>query len=381
MRIWGAVVLPLCFGLAACAGDSAVPVTSEPWFQEMAGPSGLDFQHVRAAERRHWLPEIMSGGACWLDFDGDGDLDLYLVQGGDLNQASVEGNRLFRNQGDTWTDVTEAAGVGDTGYGMGCAVGDTDGDGDPDLYVTNVGANVLFRNQADGTFCDVTVEAGVGHSGWGTSAAFLDYDRDGSLDLFVANYVNWSPARELECFSGGRGRDYCQPQNYNAPATDVLYRNQGGGRFADATFSAGLAQAKGNGLGVVGADFDGDGWIDIYVANDGDVDILVVDNHGPARLLRNRAPREGYSWIQFRLQDRDGREAPGAVVRVSAGDRSWRRLAHRAYSYLSGNDPRVHIGLGEVQHVDAVEVRWPDGESQRFGPFSAGRVHLLRRER
>ena len=168
------------------------------------------------------------------------------------------------------------AGVAHAGYGMGCAVGDYDGDGDEDLYVTNVGANVLYRNQGDGTFRDVTSEAGVGHAGWSSSAAFFDGDGDGDLDLFVVNYVRWSPGREIECFAGGNERDYCQPGNYNAPAPDVFYRNDGGETFRDESERAGFSKAFGNGLGVAPGDYDGDGDLDLYVANDGDPNQLWV---------------------------------------------------------------------------------------------------------
>ena len=264
---------PLVGCLSGKERDTSRSDIGEPWFVDVTAKSGIDFTHVGATQTRYWLPEIMSGGAACLDFDNDGDLDVYLVQGGDLakrEEGSV-GNVLFENQGDgSFRNVTERSRVGDRNYGMGAAIGDFDRDGFDDIYVTNVGPNVLYRNRGDGTFDDVSQSAGVAHPGWGTSAAFVDYDRDGDLDLFAVNYIHWSPAREIECVNANNERDYCHPSAFHAPAIDVLYCNQGDGTFEDVTQSLGLSAAYGNGLGVTVGDFNRDGLTDLYVANDGD---------------------------------------------------------------------------------------------------------------
>jgi hypothetical protein len=261
--------------------DSAREAPSrEAWFEEVAGVSGVEFVHLRAPTVRFLFPEIMSGGAAWIDIEGDGDLDLYLVQGGEPDPARprADGNRLYRNDGAAgFVEVTEAAGVGDPGYGMGAAVGDYDRDGDDDLYVTNVGPNVLYRNDGEGRFTDVSAASGTDHAGWGSSAVFVDYDGDGWLDLFVANYIRWSVDQELACHSGAAGRDYCHPENYRAPAIDVLFRNRGDGTFEDVTDRSGIGDGAGNGLGVVAADFNDDGRIDFYVANDGNPNRLWIN--------------------------------------------------------------------------------------------------------
>lgn len=518
------------------------------WFEEVSDAAGISFHHMRGPKSRYWFPEIMGAGAALFDYDGDADLDLYLVQGGDLDPSATDarGNVLYRNRGDgTFEDVTASTGVGDTSYGMGCTCGDFDGDGDVDLYVTNVGPNVLYRNDGNGSFTDVSVSAGVADPGWGTSAAFVDYDRDGDLDLFVVNYLTWSIAGELECASASGVRDYCKPNNYNSPAADTLYRNNGDGTFTDVSETSGIRKAFGNGLGVALGDFDADGFVDIYVANDGmenqlwindgsggfsngallagcavnvqgkaeagmgvaaldvendgDVDLFMthlrdesntfyinrggwfddatammglsgpsipstgfgtgfadfdLDGHldlyvangrvgiwepspdpidpyaeanqlfrgedggrfvemfpqggtndsllatsrgavfgdvdgdgrvdvvvtncgGPARLLRNITKR-GY-WVMFDVRDETGRVALGAAVMVEIDGKVQWRTVQRAYSYCSSNDPRAHFGLGGVQTVDVVKVRWPDGEVESFGSVEAGATYLLRK--
>ena len=269
------------FSCASPEEPAANEPLADPWFVENSEQLGINFQHVRAEEVQYHFPEIMSGGAAWIDYDEDGFWDLYLVQGGSPagQGPNTPGNTLFRNiEGARFEDVTEAAGVGHQGYGMGASVGDYDNDGDLDLYVTNVGPNVLYRNEGDGRFVDATDEAGVGHEGWGTSSVFADYDRDGLLDLYVVNYILWSPEREMECTTGGAGRDYCHPDNYNAPAVDVLYRNTGNGRFEEVTASAGINTLAANGLGIVDGDFNADGLVDFYVANDGNPNQLWINN-------------------------------------------------------------------------------------------------------
>jgi hypothetical protein len=221
------------------------------------------------------MPEVMGAGAALIDYDNDGDLDVFLVQGGPLGEAATAGaaptSRLFRNDLAAgklrFTDVTERAGVGLRAYGMGAAVADYDNDADLDLFVTAFGADALFRNNGNGTFTDVTKEAGVTDPLWSTSAAFADYDRDGDLDLFVANYLDFTVAGNKLCHDSVGARDYCTPRAYQ-PVPDRLYRNDGNGRFTDVSEPAGITRADGAGLGVSVGDYNADGWLDFYVAND-----------------------------------------------------------------------------------------------------------------
>ena len=268
--------------LAACVDPPEPP--EGPWFSEEARQRGIDFVHRSGFAERPLLPEIVGGGAALADVDGDGDLDAYLVQSGWRLDGSAQdreaapGNVLYINRGDGHFAAHPDA-AADTGYGMGVAPGDYDNDGDVDFYVTNVGANALLRNDGTGRFENVAVEAGVADPSWGTGAAFMDFDVDGDLDLFVVNYIDWSLATEKDCRSRGK-RTYCSPTTYNAPAMDRLFRNEGDGTFTDATVQAGIHRAYGNGLGIATADFNDDGLVDVFVANDKTVNQLWLNEGG-----------------------------------------------------------------------------------------------------
>ncbi|MAB72426.1 MAG: hypothetical protein CMJ54_07965 [Planctomycetaceae bacterium] len=272
--------------LAGCE-DGAAPSLHKAGvqvFEEVASARGVDFVLDSGDDGgKKLFPEIMPGGIAIVDVDRDGDLDLYFVQMGpiDPDREGDRRNRLYLNDGKAgFTDVSEASGADDPGAGCGVATGDFDGDGDVDLYVTNLGRNTLLRNDGDGRFVDVTAEAGVGDLGWGASAAFLDYDLDGDLDLFVVNYVEWTEADELACKDHEGRHDYCSPKAYDARTPDVLYRNEGDGTFVDVSSVSGIDQVAGNGLGVVWGDFDRDGWPDIFVANDGNPNHLFLGREG-----------------------------------------------------------------------------------------------------
>ena len=249
-------------------------------FEEKATEAGLAFTHVTGASDNLLLPEIVGAGAGLFDYDNDGDLDIYLLQGGPKVTISVSRltNRLFQNQlietgAMRFIDVTESTGLGHGGYAMGVATGDYDNDGNVDLYITNFGANVLMRNNGDGTFTDVTTATNTNDPRWSSSASFLDYDRDGFLDLFVTNYVADSVVKNRPCENTSGQRDYCSPTVFQSTG-DRLFRNTGKGDFIDVTNDVGIGHAKGPGLGVVGADFNGNGWPDIFVANDQSANFL-----------------------------------------------------------------------------------------------------------
>ena len=251
---------------------------SQAWFQEESRARGIDYHHVSGFAGRFLIPEITGSGAALTDLDGDGDLDAYIVQSGSVTSPSDVSDRVYLNMGDGRFQAG-AAPPGGNGYGMGVAAGDYDNDGDVDLYVTNVGDNLLLRNDGSGGFTNVASAAGVASPAWGTSAAFLDLDLDGDLDLFVANYIQWRVEAELACYMAGV-LTYCPPLNYNAPAPDQLFRNNGDGTFTDVSRRAGLHLAFGNGFGVVGADYNGDGMTDVFVANDMMVNQLWLNQGG-----------------------------------------------------------------------------------------------------
>jgi hypothetical protein len=530
-------------------------------FRERATELGLEFEHVNGAAGAYHLPEIMGAGGALVDYDTDGDLDVLLIQGRPLDAtatgaAQLLSPRLFRNDligsggvpSLRLTDVTARAGFASGDYGMGVAAGDYDNDGDTDLYLTNYGPNRLYRNDG-GRFTDVTHQAGAGLDDprWSTSAAFSDYDADGDLDLFVANYVDFTIAGSKVCQDPAGARDYCGPLQFR-PVPDRLFRNEGNGTFTDVSDPSGITNAHGSGLGVASADFNGDGRLDFCVANDGmanqlwlnrgggvfeddallagvafnadgqpegsmglaigdpdddgdsdifvtnisgethafyenlggarfedrrlttglasatrtytgfgtdwfdydndgrldlflanggvtiievlrgdpfpfrqrnlllhnvgggrfrdvsreagpaldaahvgrgaafgdvdndgDVDVLVTNNGGPARLLLNENT-VGRPWLQVRLEATiDTRQGLGARVglRRKNGTILWRR-ARTDGSYLCASDPRVHFGLGAAPDVQAILVDWPRGGREVWSGITLNRIIPIR---
>jgi hypothetical protein len=246
---------------------------------EIFRPVGLDFVHRNSPTAQKYVIETMGGGGALLDYNNDGLLDIFLVNSGKLDDPQrlpanfarrdpVYWNRLYRqNRDGGFTDVTAAAGLSKAGndYGMGVAVGDYNNDGFPDIYVTNYGRNILYRNNGNGTFTEVTEEAGVAAGGWSVSAGFLDYDNDGRLDLFVSRYLDYDISRNRLC--GTPFHAYCRPDKYEG-TTNLLYHNEGNGRFRDASASSGIGALTGTGMGVAFNDYDGNGFPDIFVSND-----------------------------------------------------------------------------------------------------------------
>lgn len=286
MRLWA---LP-CGLLVPLMGAAPAPSVQ---FTDITQTARVDFKHENSATSNKYLLETMGAGVALLDYDNDGRLDMFFTNGAKIDDPAPEGkrpdksdrkfwNRLYRQNADgTFADVTEKAGL--TGmpqnhYGMGVAVGDYDNDGFEDLYLTGYGGNTLYRNNGDGTFTDVTDKAGVAAGGWSASAGFFDYDNDGKLDLFVTRYVDWTFQNNRYCGEKKPGyRAYCHPDNFDG-VTNVLYRNNGDGTFTDVSSKAGIADPRGKGLGVAFADYDQDGFVDVYVANDSVQSFLYRNN-------------------------------------------------------------------------------------------------------
>ena len=352
---------------------------------EVVTPAGLGFRHFNSPTSHKHLIEAMGGGVALLDYDNDGRLDIFFVNGGRLTEALPAPpsfarsnpkywNRLYRQSRDgSFIDVTEAAGLsvaGEANYGMGVAAADFDNDGFTDLYVTSFGRNILYRNTGKGTFTDVTARAGVAAGGWTSSAGFFDYDNDGRLDLFVTRYMEWSLASSRPC--GESTSVYCPPATFPAIA-NLLFRNRGDGTFEDVSAAAGIAAGRGRALGVAFADADDDGFIDIFVANDG-MEQFLFRNNGDGTFIE-RAVEAGVALsddgkpvsgmgVDFRDYDNDGR--PDAIVTTLS--RQKYALFHNdgggVFHYASlesgiGAVSAIHSGWG-VGLVDFDNDGWKD---------------------
>lgn len=348
-------------------GHTALPIGSssaeatQPVLVDVTLEAGIEFVHDNGMSGKMYFVEMMGGGGAMFDYDNDGDLDLYMVQGHSLDPAgpspnpSIQEDRLYRNDLEStpsgspnlsFTDVTEATGLHGTGYGMGAAVGDYNNDGWLDLYVLNWGDNQLWRNNGDGTFTDVTKESGTNDPGWSSGASFLDFDLDGWFDLMIVNYVDYSLADDHPCFSSTSGQQgYCHPSSYRS-VPDRLLRNKGDGTFEDITLEARIATAYGPALGVTVADFNADGWPDIYVANDGHENQLWMNQEGQS--FKNHAVISGTAVSA--LGAREGSMGVVAADFDSDGDEDL------FITHLTGETNTLYMNYGPALFQDVTRV-------------------------
>jgi hypothetical protein len=343
----------------ATTEHALAPASRDAWFIDATRETGLDFVHVNGVSGEYHLPEIIGPGVALLDYDNDGDLDVYLVQGtalepaktpsSDTGRAALKG-RLFRNDLTRgadgtlrlhFTDVTDRSGIEATGFGIGVAAGDVDNDGWVDLYLTNFGTNQLFRNQRDGTFTEIAMRSGVDDRGFSVSASFLDYDRDGWLDLYVAHYVRYRVGKETKCRVLAGGFDYCPPQAFRAEPSR-LYRNNRDGTFRDLTAASGMAGKVGPALGASTADFDNDGWIDIYVAIDGEDNQLWINQRDGT--FKNTALVAGAALSEL--------GKPEASMGVDAGDFDNDGDEDLFMTHLEGQGNNLYVNLGPATFED-----------------------------
>ena len=361
-------------------GGTTDAYTASPIFDELAERAGLKFRHFNGMTGKLFLPEVMGAGAALFDFDNDGDLDVFLVQGSALEASDQPARtpfpwrelgeprgRLFRNdlavtkdgsRSLHFTDVTDKSGIVANRYGMGVAVGDINNDGWPDLYLTNLGSNQMYLNKGDGAFVDVTRKTGTDDPRWSTSAVFFDYDRDGWLDLMVVNYADFSVANSPTCYAATSAKDYCTPRVFRAPG-NRLFHNKGDGTFEDVTIAAGVDKEFGHGLGVVAADFDGDGWIDIYVANDGDPNQLWMNQRDGT--FKNEALLAGAAL------NRNGQAEAG--MGVDAGDFDGNGTEDIFVTHLMDETNTLYMNLGKAIFEDRTREAGLGLPGRRFTGF------------
>jgi len=337
--------------------------------KDIAKQSSLNFTHDHGGSGEYYYVESMGSGVCVFDYDNDGDLDAYFPQGSPLpgwNKKIKLENKLYRNDGLEWKDVTLDAGIGDVGYGMGCACGDYDNDGAVDLYVTNFGRDVFYRNNNDGTFSDITDEVGIDNSSMGMSAAFFDSDNDGWLDLYVTNYVDYSIDDNPECTSpmqypmGGQlyARSYCDPDVFLGVADKFYYNKEG--VFIDRSNRSGIGRYALRGMGVIPGDMDDDGDMDIYVANDKDMNLLFINN-GKGRFTESALMTgTGYN----------GNGLAEAGMGVDAGDIDRNGWLDIFVTNYSGETNTLYLNQGNGLFLDDTDLRGlgrPSIHSLAFG--------------
>ncbi len=335
--------------------------TDKPFFTEVTAVLGFTQTDTPWQAGTYALPEVIGSGVALFDYDNDDALDVLHVRFPPPGEADAPApNRLFRQQSDgTFLDVTETAGIGHEGYGQGVAIGDVDNDGDADVYVTNYGADVFYRNNGDGTFA--LQEAGLSNEAWGTSATFGDYDRDGYLDLYVATYVQFDP--EAVCRGKHGAPDYCNPQVFE-PVADRLFRNNGDGTFTDVTQQAGIAAMPGRGLGVVCLDLTGDGWADFYVANDGEANQLWVNQTDGTFV--EEAILHGVAFNAY--------GQPEGSMGIAVGDVNGDTRPDLFVTHLSGETNTLYVASTYAVCVDTTEMAGFAGRDLPFTGFGCGFV-------
>lgn len=360
---------PFLFLIVAVFAWASQAVADTPFFTEVT--SALGFEHTAASwpAGTYALHEVIGSGVALFDYNNDDALDVLHIRFPPPGHPDAHApNQLFQQQPDgTFIDVTEAAGIGHPGYGQGAAIGDVDNDGNADVYMTNYGADAFYRNKGDGTFVLQTI--GLSNESWGTSATFGDYDRDGYLDLYVANYVQFDPA--AMCRGKHGAQDYCNPQAF-PPASDRLFRNNGDGTFTDVTKQAGIASAPGRGLGVVCLDLTGDGWVDFYVANDGEANQLWVNQTDGTFV--DEAILRGVAFNTY--------GQPEGSMGIAVGDVNGDTHADLFATHLTGETNTLYIGLRYENRskpsspyaafIDMTEVAGFAGRDLPFTGFGCG---------